>query len=311
MTLYFATRSYSYFRDELSRLTHGGLGRLETKPFADGESYHRIADEVTGRDVVLVGGTISEAEALELFDVACGLVHEGARSLVLVVPYYGYSTMDRAARLGEVVKAKTRARLLSSIVHAREANRILLVDLHAEGIQHYFEDGLLATHLYAKPVSLEAIRELGGRDFVLASTDAGRAKWVESLANELNVPASFVFKRRLADGTPVVTAMNADVAGKTVVIYDDIVRSGQSLLAAAQAYRHAGAVDVSCVATHGVFAGDALMEIRASDLISKIIATDSHPRAVQLAAGQPDFLAVRSIACIFAESLRCSRESQP
>lgn len=314
--LFYATRSYGYFRDELARLLGGAagapqVGQLETKVFSDGEFYHRILDRVAGRDVVLVGGTVSEPETLELFDLASGLVHEGARSLTLVVPYYGYATMDRAVLAGEVVKAKTRARLLSSIVQAREANRILLLDLHAEGIEHYFEGALLPTHVYGKPAALAAIRELGGGDFVLASTDAGRAKWVESLANELRVPASFVFKRRLADGSPQITAMNADVAGKRVVIYDDMIRSGHSLLNAAAAYRAAGAVDVTCATTHGVFPGAALEEIRAAGLISRIVATNSHPRAVELAATHGDYLAVRSAAALFAERLRCAEARTP
>jgi ribose-phosphate pyrophosphokinase len=302
--LLFATQSYTYFRDELAGLLQCPASRLERKAFADGELYHRILDDVAGQDVALVGGSISEAETLELFDVSSGLVHAGARSLALVVPYYGYATMDRAVLPGEVVKAKTRARLFSSIAHARQSNRILLLDLHAEGIQHYFEGGLLATHLYGKPLALAAIRELGGDDFVLASTDAGRAKWVESLANELQVPASFVFKKRLADGSPVITAMNADVRGKRVVIYDDMVRSGQSLLNAAEAYRRAGAIDVTCATTHGIFPGDALEKIRDSALISRIIATNSHPCAIELARNYSEFLLVRSIASVFVEALQ-------
>jgi ribose-phosphate pyrophosphokinase len=307
----FAARSYDAFRDELARLVQGEAGRLDVKPFADGEIYHRILDDVAGRDVALVGGAISEAETLELFDVASGLVHAAARSLTLVVPYYGYATMDRAVHPGEIVKAKTRARLFSSITHARQSNRILLLDLHAEGIQYYFEGGLLATHVYGKPLALAAIRELGSDNFVLASTDAGRAKWVESLANELQVPASFVFKRRLADGSPVITAMNADVRGKRVVIYDDMVRSGQSLLNAAEAYRRAGAIDVTCATTHGVFPGDALEKIRGSGLISRIIATNSHPRAMELCREHQDFLSVRSVAGVFGEALQQASPRSP
>ncbi|HEX6962584.1 MAG TPA: ribose-phosphate diphosphokinase [Lacipirellula sp.] len=304
--LFFATRSYGYFRDELASLVRGEVGRLEVKLFSDGEVYHRILDDVAGRNVVLVGASISDVETFELFDVASGLVNAGAHSLTLVVPYYGYATMDRAVHPGEIVKAKTRARLFSSIGHARQSNRMLLLDLHAEGIQHYFEGGLLATHLYGKALALTAIRELGGDDFVAASTDAGRAKWVESLANELQAPASFIFKRRREDGSPEIIAMNADVRGKRVVVYDDMIRSGRSLLNAAEAYRHAGAVDVACVTTHGVFPGDALDRIGASGLVSRIVASDSHPRAVELGRSHPDFLTVRSIAGVFAESLQKS-----
>jgi ribose-phosphate pyrophosphokinase len=302
--LYFATASYQYFCEELAESARGQLSVIERKTFDDGELYHRIASDVVGQDVCLVGGTISEPETLELFDLASGLVHEGARSLTIIVPYFGYATMDRAVQSGEIVKAKTRARLLSSIPRAREGHRLLLLDLHAEGIQYYFENELQAVHVYGKRTVAAAIRQLGGNDFVLASTDAGRAKWVESLANELGVSASFVFKKRLADGQPVVTAMNADVQGGSVVIYDDMIRSGRSLLIAAEAYRRAGAKDVSCVTTHGLFSGQALPEIRRSGLISHLVATNSHPRAIELARSNADFLTVRSVSGAFAEILQ-------
>jgi len=302
--LIYATSSYGYLRDELAAHTQAEVGRLTRKTFDDGELYHQIVDETVGREVVLIGGTISETETLELFDLSCGLVSSGARSLTIIAPYLGYSTMDRAVKPGEVVKAKTRARLLSSIPHARETNRLIVLDLHAEGIQYYFEGGLHAIHVYAKPIILEAVRELGGAKFVLACTDAGRAKWVESLANELGVPASFVFKKRLGDGTPVINAINADVAGRRVVLYDDMVRSGGSLLNAAQAYRDAGAVEVSCVTTHGLFPGDALRRIKQSGLISRILCTNSHPRAVEQARQSDGFLGVRSVSSVLADVFR-------
>src|SRR4029079_19591324 len=105
---------------------------------------------------------------------------------------------------------------LSAIPPAAAGNRVFLVDLHAEGIPHYFEGGVRPVHVYAKSVVVEAARRLaGGDDIVLACTDAGRAKWVESLANEMGVPASFVFKRRLDGSHTEVTARSAAGSGKT------------------------------------------------------------------------------------------------
>jgi ribose-phosphate pyrophosphokinase len=311
VTLLFATARYDYLRDELQSQTGDALGALDRRMFDDGEHYHRVTESVVGERVVLIGGTIDETETLELFDLACGLVAAGARSLTMVAPYFGYATMDRAVKAGEVVKAKTRARLLSAIPRASEANRLLILDLHAEGIQHYFEGDLLADHVYAKPVILDAVRELGRHEFVVASADAGRAKWVESLANELGASASFVFKRRKDNGDPVVTALNADVAGRSVVIYDDMIRSGQSLLNAADAYRSAGAKEIAAVATHGLFAGDSLDRIRRSGLISRIICTNSHPRTAELADGSAGFLHIRSIAGVLADAIMRNRGATP
>jgi len=125
--------------------------------------------------------------------------------------------MERAVKPGEVVTAKTRARLFSAVPLAAAGNRVFLVDLHAEGIPHYFEGGIRPVHVYAKPVVVDLARRLGGDDIVLACTDAGRAKWVESLANEMGVPASFVFKRRL-DGTLTVAGRDDAEATRLEVL---------------------------------------------------------------------------------------------
>jgi ribose-phosphate pyrophosphokinase len=129
---------------------------------------------------------------------------------------------------------------------------------------------------------LDEIRRVGGDDFVLGATDAGRAKWVESLANDLGVEGAFIFKQRLDDGTTRVAALNAEVRGRKVVIYDDMIRTGGSLIGAAKAYFDVGASSIAAVATHGVLPGEALRRLKESGLFTHIVCTDSHPRAVEL-----------------------------
>src|SRR5476651_2708968 len=114
----FGIRSYSAMAQQMAKLAKGVLGKVEVQEFPDGERYQRIVTNVSDKDVVLVGGTISDQATLELYDLACTLVKYGARSLDLIIPYFGYSTMERAVQSGEVVTAKTRARLLSSIPDA-------------------------------------------------------------------------------------------------------------------------------------------------------------------------------------------------
>jgi ribose-phosphate pyrophosphokinase len=277
------------------------LGAVETKLFPDGERYLRLGTAPAGQDVALVGGTISDADTLELYDLACGIVEAGARSLSLVLPYFGYATMERAALPREIVTAKTRARLLSSIPLPGSGARVLLLDLHTEGIPFYFEGALRPVHLSARKVILAAIRRLTADSaaFAIACTDAGRAKWVEAMANDLGVPAAFVFKRRTPAGTEV-TAVSAQVEGRHVVIYDDLIRTGGSLLNAARAYRAAGAARISAVATHGVFPGDALARLSQSGLFDKVIVTDSHPRALSLRSA---FLEVETVAPLLAAAI--------
>jgi ribose-phosphate pyrophosphokinase len=303
--LVFSTRAYAYLQESLCRLGPFELGLVERKEFPDGEHYRRITSDVLNRDVTLLGGTVSDTDTLEVFDLATTLVMAGAHSLTLVIPYFGYSTMERALKPGEVVTAKTRAMLLSTIPRASEGDRVVLLDLHSEGIPHYFEGSMRPWHLYAKALIKQSARELaGGEAFVLACTDAGRAKWVESLANDLGVRPAFVFKRRLSGDKTEVSAVSAQVEDQHVIIYDDMIRTGGSLMEAAKSYRQAGARRISAITTHGIFPGEALQKIQDSGLFDRVIATDSHPRAVQL---QNEFLTVKSIAPLIAEHLRNSQ----
>jgi len=297
----FSTGNYAYLRTALCNDDTCEAGELEHRHFPDGERYLRILTECVDRDVVVLGGTVTDADTLTLYDLACATVGQGARSMTLIIPFFGYQTMERRVRCGEVVVAKTRARLFSAIPPAGLGNRVVLVDLHSEGIAHYFSGEVRPVHLHARRLIVEEIRRLGGDDFVLGATDAGRAKWVESLANDLEVEAAFILKRRLGDGGTQVTALAADVGGRKVVVYDDLIRTGSSLIGAAQAYLDEGATSVAAVATHGVLPGDSLRQIRDSGLLTEIVCTDSHPRAVELAA-EPGFTVV-SIAGLLADFL--------
>jgi ribose-phosphate pyrophosphokinase len=289
----FSTSPYHYLQKQVAYPEGFELGEVEVQQFPDGERYQRILSEVDDRDVVLIGGTISDADTLELYDLAYTLVTLGAQSLTLVIPYFGYSTMERAVKRGEVVTAKTRAYLLSSMPGTPLGNRVMLLDLHTEGLPYYFEGKTRAIHLYGKSVIAEACHEIAGNDFILASTDAGRAKWVESLANDMGVSGAFVFKRRTSGEETQITSISADVKGKYVIIYDDMIRTGGSLINAAQAYLEAGAVKIAAVTTHGLFSKGGLEKIRKSGLFECVVSTDSHPNAVAMEDG---FLRVKSIA---------------
>lgn len=293
--LVFATTPYKYLLERIVALHPYELGEVEVKNFPDGERYQRILSPISQRDIVLVGGTHTEAATMELYDLSCAFAKYGARSLSIIIPYFGYSTMERAIKSGEIVTAKNRARLLSSIPPAGTANRIVLMDLHAEGMNYYFEGAVVPVHLYAKEAILEGVRSMAKGHFILGSTDAGRAKWVESLANDLGVEGAFVFKRRIDGRTTELTAMSARVQDAQVIIYDDMIRTGGSLINAAKAYLGAGATEVSAIATHGILPEDSLKRIQDSGIFKKVIVTDTHPHAVELENG---FLEVRSVAGI-------------
>ncbi|MBT0811723.1 ribose-phosphate diphosphokinase [Litoribacter ruber] len=295
----FSTVAYQYLQDQVLELGDFEKGEVEVKTFPDGERYQRILTTVRGRDVVLIGGTVSDSDTLEIYDLAYALIKFGARSIYLVFPYFGYSTMERAVRPGEVVTAKSRAVMFSSLPRTSLGNNFIFFDLHTEGIPYYFEGQALLNHIYCKPIVTRVARELASDGFVMACTDAGRAKWVESLANDMGVNAAFVFKRRVSGEETEVTSISADVAGRDVVIYDDMVRTGGSLVNAAMAYKEAGAQKIFTITTHGLFNNYAIEKIRDSGVIEKVITTNTYPQTND----HNGFLQIESIASLIVDRL--------
>ncbi len=298
----FHTQPYQYLAKRVLAAAHNQViaGTTEIKDFPDGEHYHRITSDIHDRDILLLGGTTDDRSTLELLDLALGCVQYGARSIRIVIPYFGYATMERAVKKGEIVKAKNRAILFSAIPQTPGGNSVVMIDLHADGLPYYFEGGIKPIHLYAKEVIKAAALEFGGNHFVLAATDAGRAKWVESLANDMQVDAAFIIKRRESGSEITVTAINADVKGRTVVIYDDMIRTGSSLVEAAKAYHNAGAKEIFVITTHGLFTNNALDKIAALPFVQKVICTDTHPNTNTL---QHPLLEVKSIAGLITSIL--------
>jgi ribose-phosphate pyrophosphokinase len=278
--LLFATAAYQYLLKELLvQMPQATEGQVTCKLFPDGESYHFYTQNLHEQNVVIIGGTIDDKSTLELYDLAVGAAQNGASEISLVIPYFGYSTMERMVHQGEVVKAKSRALLFSAIPAVSTNIRVFLFDLHSEGIPYYFGSNIRAQHVYCKPLILQAAKQLNLPNLVLASTDAGRAKWVESLANELGVESAFVYKNRLSGSTTEVTGVNADVEGKNVLIYDDMIRTGGSLIAAAKTYHNMKAASINVMCTHGLFTNDAITKIKATGIVQQIICTNSHPNA--------------------------------
>jgi ribose-phosphate pyrophosphokinase len=275
---------------------------IDRQHFPDGESYLRfeIADRLAllGKHVVLVGATESPASLDDLYRLGCAASKHGARSLVLVIPYFGYSTMERAVRPGEIVTAKTIARQLSAIPRATQGNWVLLMDLHSSGIVHYFEADTVALELYAEPKILGTIERLDLKQLCLASTDMGRAKWVEVFANRLHAPLALIHKKRLSGSQTTISAVVGDVAGKDVVIYDDMIRTGGSLVQAAEAYLQAGAASIHAAATHLVLPEGTVARLEAAPL-KRVLGTDTHPNHRQV-EGRPRFEVV-SVADLFAD----------
>ncbi len=278
---------------------------VESQTFPDGEHYYRIAEpeKIAGRPAVFICGTTSDTAILEAYNLSCVLVRESCASLHLVIPYFGYSTMERAVKPGEAVTAKNIARLFSSIPLSAQGNYIYMIDLHSLGTQYYFEQNIHPVHLTSEPVIDRMIADLRVKSpkLVLASADMGRAKWVEKLSNRLGLEGAYIMKKRLSGAETVVEALNADVKGKDVLIFDDMIRSGSSIINAAKAYKSIGAEKIYVACVHGIFVAGAIEKLQQSGLINGIMCTNTHARTNGL---NDRFVKIYDISSVITRGLK-------
>ncbi len=301
-----SSSGYQYLKANMLR--HDGRFRdiqIDDQTFPDGEHYWKIEDsgKIAGVPAVYVCGTTDDAAVFEAYNIGCTLVREGCSALHLVIPYFGYSTMERAVKDGEVVTAKNIARLFSSIPLSAQGTHIYMMDLHSLGTQYYFEGNIHPVHLTAQPVIDRMIADIRaeGHSPVLASADMGRAKWIEKMSNRLNIPGAYIMKKRISGSETSVEALNADVRDRDVIIFDDMIRSGGSILNAAKAYKSIGAKDIYIACVHGVFVSGAVEKLKNSGLIKAVYCTNTHARTQQLTDG---FVKIYDISGVIAEGLK-------
>lgn len=278
---------------------------VKSQTFPDGEHYFCIENskEISGKPAVYICGTVDDASVLEAYNLGCTLVREGCSELHMVLPYFGYSTMERAVKNGEVVSAKNIARLFSSMPTAAQGNHIYMIDLHSLGTQYYFEGSIHPVHLTTQSVIDKIIRDITplGKKTVLASADMGRAKWIEKMSNRLQMPGAYIMKKRISGSETQVEALNADVKNCDVIIFDDMIRSGSSIINAASAYKQIGAKDIYVVCVHGIFVDGAVENLRQCGFIKSVFCTNTHANAVSC---NNDFVKVYDIAEVISTGLK-------
>ena len=252
------------------------LGRARTNLFPDGEVFVKLDDDVRGRDCYVVISTCDPVNdnLMELLVFCDCLRRASAKRVTMVMPYYGYGRQDRK----DEGRVPITAKLVANLITAARADRVLAMDLHAAQIQGFFD--IPVDHLSATPVFFEyfqSIREELG-DLCLVSPDVGNVKVAESMANLLDADLAIINKRRLTGDSIQVGNLIGNVKNKTVLMFDDMISTGGTVVEAAKLVMQEGARDVVCAATHAVLAGRA-MENLASSPISKIVVTDTIPEA--------------------------------
>ncbi|KAK2950016.1 putative Ribose-phosphate pyrophosphokinase [Blattamonas nauphoetae] len=251
------------------------------KTYSNGEKLIRIdienPSDLFGKDCIYVSALLNDSDFMDLFRIGSSLSSFGTRSRIFVIPFLGYSTMERATKFGEVVTCKANLRLLSQLPSYGIGNSFLFMDLHVSGILHYFEGSVLRAELYGQDVLTDGLKQCGlEENSMFATADLGRPKWVEAFAKSFKTDIALVRKTRDGTNTEVKNVIG-DVKGKHVIIYDDMTRSGGTLIHAADGYMEHGALSVSCILSHLALTTESVVDSLNKSCLTRIISTNSHP----------------------------------
>jgi ribose-phosphate pyrophosphokinase len=295
----FAGRSHPVLAQKIADQLNIELGDVKLNTFANGETYCRYRESIRGADVFIVQTCYGRATndflwELQIMIQAAKLA--SANRITAIMPWFPYSRQDKKSAPREPITAK----LLADVLDAAGADRVLTMDLHAGQIQGFFR--IPVDHMTALPLFARYYREtLGvhGEGVVAVSPDPGRAKMATKFAQMLDADFALMNKQRPAHDVASVTEVVGDVQGKVAIMSDDIIVTGGTLVAGAQALHDAGATKVYACATHGLFPGDALEKIAGSQLAGLAV-TDTVP-VPEL--DRPEKLTVLTISGILAETI--------
>ena len=284
---------------ELAALISAELGVPLTDPrirrFSDGEIDVRIQDSMRGHDVFVIQPTCHPVNEnlMELFIMLDALRRASAGRVTAVIPYYGYARKERKTSPREPISAK----LIANFITLAGADRVLLLDLHTDAIEGFFD--VPSDHLKPFKLMADHIRARNFENLAVVAPDASGAKRAEAVAGLLEAPLVFVYKRRAREEESEVLDMAGDVTGKDCVVVEDIVSTGSTVSAVAEALKAHGANRVVIAATHPVLTPGAVERLRKAP-VDEVVITNSIPVP---AAKQGPPLTVLNVAPLLAEAI--------
>ncbi|MGA8921590.1 MAG: ribose-phosphate pyrophosphokinase, partial [Candidatus Dormiibacterota bacterium] len=240
--------------------------------FPDGEINVKIEDSMRGHDVFVIQPTSPPVNEhlMELFIILDALRRASAGRVTAVIPYYGYARKERKTQPREPISAK----LIANFITLAGADRLLLFDLHAEAIEGFFD--VPTDHLSPHRIFADYLKTKNLHHLTVVAPDAGGGRRAEAVANDLQAPIAFGYKRRTGDGDVDTIAVSGDVKGRDCVVVEDIITTGGTISKVVQALRNQGAGRVLVAATHPVFTGNAVERLKQAD-VEEVIVTDSVP----------------------------------
>ncbi len=269
------------------------LGEATVTSFPDGESFVKINENVRGQDVYIVQSTCTPTNhhLMELLIMIDAAKRASAQRITAVMPFYGYARQDRK----DQPRVPITAKLVANLLVAAGANRILTMDLHSQQIQGFFD--IPVDHLFASPVFFKYLEKLNAENLVVVSPDVGGMKMAAAYAGILGAQLGMVWKKRTSATTVESVNVVGDVAGKDVLLVDDITETAGTLVNAAKLMRESGALSVRAAVSHALLNSMAYERLRLGH-IDELITTDSIPLDTR---GLP--IKVLSVAGLLGEAI--------
>ena len=296
----FSGTNSRYLAEKICASLDCPLGKMNITHFADGEFAVSYEESIRGAHVFLVQSTFPNSDNLmELLLMIDAAKRASAKSVVAVIPYFGWARQDRKDKPRVSIGAKLVADLLS----VAGIDRLITMDLHADQIQGFFN--IPVDHLYASAVFLPYIESLKLKDLVIATPDVGGSKRASTFSKYLGVPLVLCNKSREKANEVASMQIIGDVTGLDVLLVDDMVDTAGTITKAANLMLENGAKSVRAIASHAVMSDPASTRVDQSAL-TEMIFTDSIPYAKKC-----EKVKVLSVADMFAEAIRrvCSGES--
>lgn len=242
-------------------------GKAEVSRFSDGEIFVQINENIRGMDVFVIQPTSPPVNdnLMELLIMIDAFKRASARRITAVLPYYGYARQDRKVQPRVPITAK----LVADLITSAGAQRILALDLHAGQIQGFFN--IPVDHLFAAPVIINYFERKKLDNLVVVSPDAGGVERARAIAKRLNVSLAIIDKRRDGPNISAVMHIVGDVEGRNIVIIDDIIDTGGTLIQSAESLKQKGANRIFASGVHAVLSGKAIERLKNSCLEEVII----------------------------------------
>jgi len=263
--------------------------------FPDGETFVKINENIRGRDVFIVQPTCppTNQNLMELLIMVDAARRASAARITVVIPFFGYARQDRK----DQPRVPITAKLVANLIAAAGVHRVLTMDLHAQQLQGFFD--IPVDHLYALPVMMNYLQELGLNDLVVVSPDVGGVKMASAYSQTLGAGLAIVVKRRKSASETEAITVIGEVEGKNVMIVDDLTETAGTLIGAAKILQSYGARNIYAGVSHAVLTDLAVERLKSSE-IKELITTDSVP----VRADSDARVKVLSVAALLGEGIR-------